>query len=179
MAHEPTRWLTVADVAEILGTSTQTVRRMIKAGELPASRASAAPRASWLIDAAEFERQREADAERAAIRQRLGGVVSSYGDDEFIEKLRARYPDVTVGGPDGPGLAQDLRARIDRRDLLERVERDMYADPAIRQQLEQLDDNERFEQEARELARRIRRAEKLRDRAIEILSEEDDQEGAV
>src|SRR5205814_6937132 len=101
MAHDPHKWLTIADVAAVLGTSTETVRRMIKAGELPASRASAAPRAAWLIDAAEFERQREADAERAAIRQRLGGVVTAFGDDEFVEKLKQRYPDVRVGSPDG------------------------------------------------------------------------------
>jgi excisionase family DNA binding protein len=174
MAHDPSKWLTVAEVAAVLGVSTETVRGKIKAGELPASRASNAPRAAWLIDAAEFERQREAEAERAAVRQRLGGVVSSYGDDEFIEKLKARYPDATVDSPHGPTLAEDLRARIDRRDLFERVEADMYADPGLRQQLEQLDDAERFEEEARELARRIRRAEKLRDRAIEILEEDDD-----
>jgi hypothetical protein len=173
MTHDPIRWLTVGDVAAILGTSTETVRRKIKAGELPASRASDAPHASWLIDAAEWERQREADIERAAIRQRLSGAVTGYGD-EFFEKLKERYPDVTVGSPDGPTLAEHARATIARHDLFERVERDMYADPGVRQQLERLDDAERFEEEARELARRVRRAERLRERALEILEDEDD-----
>jgi hypothetical protein len=36
-----------------------------------------------------------------------------------------------------------------------------------------LDENQRFEEKARELARRIRRAERLRDRALEILEEAD------
>jgi hypothetical protein len=167
------KWLTVADVAEMLGTSTETIRRMIKAGELPASRASNAPRAAWLIDAVEFQRQREADAERAAIRQRLGGVVTGRGD-EFVENLEQAYPGVTVGSPEGPTLAEHVRATIARHDLFDRIERDMYADPAIRERFETLDDAERFEEEARELARRIRRAERLRDRAIEILEEEDE-----
>jgi hypothetical protein len=174
MAHDPNKWLTVAEVAEILGTSTETVRRKIKALELPASRASDAPRAPWLIDAPEFERQRKADAERAAARRRLKGVVTAYGDDEFIEKLKQQYPDHRVSSPDGPTLAEHAQATIARHNLFERIERDMYADPEIRERLKALDEEQRFEEEARELARRIRRAEKLRDRACEILDEEDD-----
>jgi hypothetical protein len=50
----------------------------------------------------------------------------------------------------------------------------MYADPATRQRFEQLDEDARFEEEAQALARRIRRAERLRDRALEILDEDDD-----
>ena len=174
MEHSPdSQWLTVADVAAILGTSTETIRRMIKAGELPASRASNAPRAAWLIHAAEFERQREADAERAAIRQRLGGVVTGRGD-EFVEKLEQQYPDLTVGNPEGPTLAEHARATSARHDLFERLESEMAADPGLRQRLENLDEEQRFEEEARELAHRIRRAERLRDRAIEILEEEDE-----
>jgi excisionase family DNA binding protein len=174
MAESPDRkWLTIAEVAEIYGVSTETVRRKIKAGELPASRASDSPRAAWLIDEAEFERQREADAELAAVRQRLGGVVTGRGD-EFIEKLKERYPDVRVGSPDGPTLAEHARATIARHDLFERIESEMAADPSVWQRLEDLDDAERFEEEARELARRIRRAEALRDRALEILEDEDE-----
>jgi excisionase family DNA binding protein len=178
MAHDPSKWLTVAEVAAVLGVSTETIRGKIKAGELPASRASNAPRAAWLIDAAEFERQREAEVERAAVRQRLGGVVSSYGDDEFIEKLKARYPDATVDSPDGPTLAEHVRARIARHELLDRVEHEMAAemadDSAISERFEDLDEEQRFEEEARELARRVRRAERLRERALEILEEEED-----
>jgi excisionase family DNA binding protein len=174
MPNERSEWLTVSEVAAMLGTSTETIRRMIKAGELPASRASNAKRAAWLINAAAFERQRTADAERAAVRQRLGGVVVGRGE-EFTERLGKAYPGVTVGSPQGPSLADHARAIAARHDLFDRVEREMAADPSIRQQLEQLEEEERFEAEAQELARRVRRAERLRDRALEIL-EEDDQD---
>ena len=93
---------------------------------------------------------------------------------EFVEKLEQEYPGVTVGSPEGPTLAEHVRATIARHDLFDRVERDMYADPCVRQRFEALDEEQRFEEEARELARRIRRAERLRDRAIEILEEEDE-----
>jgi Helix-turn-helix domain len=176
MAHPPARkWLTVAEVAAMLGTSTETIRRRITVGELPASRASTAPHAAWLIDAAEFERQREADAERAAIRRRLGGVVVGRGD-EFAKKPAQHCPDARVGSPEGPTLADHTRAMIARHETFERLQRDMAADPGLREQFEALDEANRFEAEARELARRVRRSERLRDRVWEILDEEDQDE---
>jgi hypothetical protein len=77
----------------------------------------------------------------------------------------------------GPSLAEHARATIARHELFERIAREMAADPSVRQQLERLDDEERFEEEARELARRIRREERLRDRALEILDDEEDVDG--
>jgi|SRR5829696_4156495 len=73
--------------------------------------------------------------------------------------------------------AQHKLAGVDvayRLDVAQPFEREMYADPSVRQHLERLDDEERFQAEARELARRIRRAERLRERALEILDEEDE-----
>jgi hypothetical protein len=174
MANPPgSEWLTVSQVAEVLGTSTETVRRMIKAGELPASRASEAKRAPWLIHGPTWEHQREADIERAAIRQRLAGVVTGYGED-FARKVEAEYPDARVGSPGGPTLAEHTRAYLARQELFGQIQRDMRADPALRQRFEQLDENERFEAEARELARRVRRERQLWDRALEILDENDE-----
>src|SRR5215210_1841467 len=106
MADEK-KWLTVSEVAEILSTSTETVRRKIAAGELLASRASAAPRAAYLIDAAAFESQRESERQRAAVRQRLAGVVTTRG--EISEALAREHPDVRVGSAEGPTLAEYTR----------------------------------------------------------------------
>ena len=51
----------------------------------------------------------------------------------------------------------------------------MYDDPSIRQRFEQLDEEDLFEEEARELAL-ASALERLRDRALEILDEEDSDE---
>jgi hypothetical protein len=48
----------------------------------------------------------------------------------------------------------------------------MAADTSLQHTLDRLDEEERFEQEAQELARHIRR-ERLRDRALEIIDEGD------
>jgi predicted ArsR family transcriptional regulator len=160
-------WLTIKEVAELLGVVPMTVRRMIARLELPASRASNAPRAAWLINGPEWQRQREADAIRADARRRLGGAVSGYGDKEFVEKLRERYP----------AAAEHVRASIDRQDrqeLLERLEDEMRSDPGVQSRLRELDEADRIEAKAQELARRIREDEKVRARAREILSEDDD-----
>jgi hypothetical protein len=165
------KWLTVGEVAAILGVTTETVRNKIKRGELPASRASNAPHAAFLIDAAEFERQRAVDVELAAVRQRLAGVVTGRGE-EFIQQLEQQYPGVTVGAPDGPTLAEHVRATINRHELFERIQSEMAADPGVQSRLRELDEAERFEAEAQEIARRIRRDEELLKRAREILDEE-------
>jgi Helix-turn-helix domain len=188
MADEK-KWLTVRETAARLNRSEEMVRRMIRAGELPASRLSAAAKAPWMIDADELERQLKVHAERTAVRMRLdragvtvgrsvdsppqgGGVVIGRGEDFYAEIERA-YPGVKVGGPEGPPLADYLRQRDSRAELFDRIEREMYADPAVRQRFEKLDEEARFEEEARELARRIRRAERLRERALEILDEDE------
>jgi hypothetical protein len=165
-------WLTVAETAERLGCSEPAVRRMIQSHKLPASRATTAKRAPWMINAVALERQLDAEAQRAAVRERLAGAVVGYGD--FADKLEEAYPDTKVGSPEWPTLAEHARATIARHELFERVEREMYADPGVRQQLERLDEEERVEAEARELAQRIRRAERIRERALEILNEEDE-----
>jgi excisionase family DNA binding protein len=157
------KWLTVSEVALILGVSTETVRNMIKRGELPASRASNRKRAAFLIDADEWERQRARDAERAATRQRLVGVVTGRGE-EFFEQVEQQH---------GPATAEHLRERSAEHDLFERLQSEMATDPGFQARIRELDDAERIEAKAQELARRIREDEKVRDRAREILDEED------
>jgi hypothetical protein len=173
MASEP-KWLTVGQVAQILGVSTETVRNKIKRGELPATtRASNARRAAWLIDAAEFERQRAADVELAAVRQRLGGVVTSYGE-QFFENVEQQHPGVTVDIPGAPTLAEHLRGRSAEHDLFERLQAEMATNIGFRQSLDELDEADRIEAEAQELARLYRRDRAVHDRFREILDEEGD-----
>jgi excisionase family DNA binding protein len=175
-------WLTVRETAERLNLSEESVRRMIRTFQLPASRASGGARAPWVINAAALERQLEVDAHRRRVHeagivvgrvQEAGGNAVVGRGDDFAEELEQRYPDVRVGSPDGPTLAEYARATAARHELFDRIEREMAADPSVRQQLERLDEAERFEAEAQELARRVRRAERLRDRALEILDEDD------
>ena len=163
------KWLTVRETAEILGTSEEMVRRKIRAYELPASRLNYAPRSPWMINAAALQRRLEIDAHGKRVYDI--GIVVGHSIDEFAEKLEQRHPDVRVGSPDGPTLAEHARATAARHELFTQIEREEGAE--IRKRFEQLDEEQRFEEEAREYARRIRRAERLRDRALEILDEDD------
>ncbi len=171
-------WLTVSEVAEIEGVSTETIRRGIAAGKYPASRASDAPRAPWLINAVAYERQRQTHAERVAIRQRLAGMAGGYGPEgrEAAVDGAAAHNEWSPDQRDAE-LRRET-AKADREALLSTLHREMHEDPAIRQRFEQLDAEERFEAEARELAERVRRAERLRKRALELLEDEDEDEDA-
>jgi hypothetical protein len=162
------KWLTVAEVAAILDVTPETVRQKIKAGEFPAvRRASNAPHAAFLIDAAEWERQRARDVELAAARKRLGGrgVVTGYDAAEVVEQVREIH---------GPETADSLRATINRHELFERLQAEMADDPEFQRRLEELDEDERIEHAAQELAARARIADRVRKRAQEILDEDDD-----
>ena len=195
MEQKPDKqWLTVADVAAILGTSSMTVRRMIKRNELPAPRGQAA-QGALLGSSTRLSSSGKGllDVELAAMRQRLGGVrhpsglvtgpvVSGYGE-ELHEKVEQQFPGMTVD-PGGPTVGAHLRALSATHDALDELEqaareiaREMRADQGFQASLEALDEAERFEAEARELARRIRRDrrdEELLKRAREILDEDDD-----
>lgn len=177
MSTSPDRseWLTVSEVAEIEGVSTETVRRGISAGKYPASRASDAPHAPWLINAATYERRRKADAERAARRERLAGMGGGYGPAgrKAAVEAAARHSGLTED--EAAAELRRLNERDRREELLAHAERELRADPATRQRLEQLDDDARIEAEARELAARVRRAERIQKRAREILEEEGDE----
>jgi hypothetical protein len=167
--HEDKQWLTVRETAARLNTSEEMVRRKIRASELPASRLTDAARAPWMINAATLERQLEVEAHRKRVQE--AGIVVGRGDEGGPHDQALIGEVAAIHGSD---TAEALHKVMNRHNLFDRIERDMYADPAIRERFETLDDDERFEEEARELARRIRRAERLRDRALEILGEEDE-----
>lgn len=76
MVNPGKQWLTVSEVAAIEGVSTETIRRGIKAFKYPASRASDAPRAPWLIDAALYADGRTLDAEHSSARLQLATAAN-------------------------------------------------------------------------------------------------------
>jgi excisionase family DNA binding protein len=172
MANSPgPDWLTVSQVAEAMDTSTETVRRLIKAGKLPAARAGALPRSPWLINVPAWERQKRRDEIRARHLQRMAGVVVGYSDgggpadEAFVEDVERKH---------GPDTAESVKRVMDRGGLFDRLEREMAADPSVQEQLERLNEVDREEAEAQELARRTRRAERIRKRAEEILEDDDE-----
>jgi excisionase family DNA binding protein len=181
-------YLTVKEAAERLRQNEQTVRRRLREGSLPGVRVGEGARAAWRIPAAALEEMLDAEKDRlrremfgdahadtvAATRRRTAGMGGGYGPagaDAAADAAAAAY-----GLTDEQRLAlrERGRDRLARIELFERVEREMAADPSVRQQLERLDEEERVEAEARELAQRIRRAERIRERALEILNEEDE-----
>ena len=172
MAEQEKGWLSVKEAAERLGRSEDSVRRMIRAYKLPASRSSHGSRSAWLVSARGLERQLAADAERAAVRERLAGSGGGYGPEGRVAAVEA------AAAYQGASLTDDdrdkVRADYRRDEAMDRLAAEMYTDPAVRQSLEQLDEEERIEHAARELARRVRREERIRERALEILDEEDE-----
>lgn len=164
----PTKdWLTVSEVAEIEGVSTETIRRGIKAFKYPASRASAAPGAPWLINAAAYERRRESEARKRRLRERR--VVTAYADDEF---------DANVESVHGATGLEQVRQMRQRHEDLREAQRAVSNDPDLRRAFEQLDEDERIERAAQEIANRVRRDERIRQRAAQILEADDDEHHA-
>ena len=162
---EPKDWISVREAARLLGRSEESVRRSIRAYELPASRSGHGTRAAWLVNRRALERQQEIERQVAASRDRLdeAGVVVGHGE-EFFKRVERRH---------GAPVAAQLRAIHDRQATFEHLEREMHDDPSVRQALEQLDEEEQIEYAARELARRVRRQERTRERTLEILEEDD------
>ena len=116
-----------------------------------------------MIHAPTLERRLEVERVQQRIRDR--GIVTGHSDEgdpvdqAFVAEIGRRH---------GPETAAAVGEAMNRNNLIERGEQEMYADPGVRQQLERLDDERRFDEEARELARRVRCAERLRERALEI-----------
>jgi excisionase family DNA binding protein len=168
MSEHKSEFLTVRETATRLGQSEETVRRMIRAGELPASRAHrGGTRAPWLIHAAALERQMEMDAEIAEARERLdsAGVVTGRGP-EFLENVQRRH---------GLAVAEQLRQVMARHDALYEAARtvDEHSDE-YEHGFAELDEDEAIDQAAQRRAAWLRREERIHQRTLEILEEEDE-----
>jgi excisionase family DNA binding protein len=168
--HNGDELLSVEEAAEQLGVLPGTVSKMLREGRLRGRKQDPAREKSpWRVSRAELRRY-VARRDHKARMQRFyeaGGVVG-YSSD-FLDRLEA--------SPNPPEVKEQVRALFDKRELLDRAQRELYADEDALERLAELDEEARFEAEARELARRVRRAERLLDRALKILQEEDE-EGA-
>ncbi|MEQ9093550.1 MAG: helix-turn-helix domain-containing protein [Miltoncostaeaceae bacterium] len=91
------KWLTVRQTARRLGETEEAVRRMIRAGDLPAQKATSSARAPWVVDALALEDQIAEDEQLAKRRARMAGVVVGYGED-FHRQVAEAHPDTTVDG---------------------------------------------------------------------------------
>ena len=168
MSESP-EWLTVRQTAERLSLSEETVRRMIRNYELPASREHPGARAPWLINALVLERRLEADARR----KRLEGMGGGYGP-AGTEAAVAAAGEFNGWTPEQHAEALErLHERARQQELLDRVQREMSTD--LRRQFEELDEDIAIERTAQEIARRVRREERVRKRAAQILAADDDE----
>ena len=165
--------ITVAEAADRLKVHPETVRRRIRAGELEHVRAGAGRRGALGLYASEVDHVAKVEAHEQRMRE--SGVIVGRGD-EFLKQLDA--------SPNSSAVKADVRAAVEERDLFDRVARELHDDhPFARERLAQLDEQAREEAEAQEVARRMRdeltrrrRAERIYNRALEILAEDDDGE---
>lgn len=77
-AAEPTRFLTISDVAEELTTSTSQIRALIRAGDLPAIQIGG--RGQWRIERTKLEDYITDAYQRTAEAIRQGNMPENTGD---------------------------------------------------------------------------------------------------
>jgi excisionase family DNA binding protein len=156
-------FLTIPETAAELRVSPATVRRRIKAGELPAYQPGGPG------SAVRIERSVLDDLQRESPRSVSTYSVSTrHGREDLIELVGRTY---------GADWRASLVEHFRRSDLLAETARvvDDFAEGTGLD--EELDYREQVEVEAHELARRHRHAERVRERALEILEQEQEQEG--
>ena len=166
--------LTVEAVAERTGVSRFTVLRWIAAHELFAVRDGKGQKAPWRIPREDFEALVAARADEERMRDlRERGMVVGYGDD-FLKQLKQ--------SPNTPAVKAAVHAAYNASLTQEQVA-ELLNDETIAEQFEKLDEAEAIEAAAQRLAvqmrderARVRRAERIYDRAREILADEDDGE---
>ena len=161
-------WITVPEAAERLGTSEEMVRRYIRQGRLFAKRSGRGVHSPWLVDA----HQVAADAVSGEIKTRLAraGVVTGRGgtpeaDAAFREDVRKVHGDDTA---DAAGVAMDRVALIEQAAAAVESQR-----AELWPQFHELDEAEQIELAAREIADRVLRAERIRQRVREIVEDDE------
>ena len=164
---ETTEWVPVRVAAVRLAGSEEAIRRRIRAGEIPAVKAGRGARAPWLVDTSGL-----INAEHAALRERLDQAGVVHGRTGTPQADRA-YAD-KVGHRHGDDWRRATLDHLTRRALLEQAAGVVEAAGAnLEGQFADIDDEDAVEAEAQELARRVRRAERIRERAAEILDEDE------
>ncbi len=164
-------WLTVAEVAAELGVKTGTVAKMCSDGRLWGSKEDPAREKSpWRVHRSHLDRY----IARRDFERRTRGIVAAYrgpdGDAEF---------DAAMENTHGRDAMQQVRALRERHDLLQEAARAVSADADLKRAFEALDEDEIIERTAHEIAGRVRRQERIRNRAAQILAGDDDDHHAA
>lgn len=148
-----TKW-----AAEHLGVSVRTVHNLRRRFELHGEQEGTGTTSPWYFDRREVEQLAEdRDHER-----RTRESVVGYGD--FDQQVEVRH---------GRPAMEQLRKIRERHELLQRVADEVRGDADLRRAFETLDDDEIIERAAHEIAGRVRREERIRRRAAEILAADD------
>jgi excisionase family DNA binding protein len=153
---------TVPEAAKLLDLHPESVRRLIRSGHLYAERSTSGKRSAFAIDRAQLERF----AEQRAAGRRIdrAGVVASYDPREFADEVERKH---------GKPVADELRARMARLDALDQLITTIDS-TGLDSEFEQLDHEQHIEQRAQELAAQVRKRERIRNRALELLDEDAD-----
>lgn len=156
-------WLTVAEVAAELGVKTGTVAKMCSDGRLWGSKEDPAREKSpWRVHRSHLDRY----IARRDFERRTRGIVAAYRDDEFDAEMERVH---------GQEKAAQVRKIRQQHELLEMAAREVNADADLRREFERLDEDEIIERTAQEIAGRVRRQERVRNRAAQILAADDDE----
>jgi excisionase family DNA binding protein len=154
------RLMSTRKTAERLGISVASVRRKIANGEIPARRSG--PGASWHVEIDRLERQM---ADDRASQERARGRIMGYDPDEFARNVETMY---------GSEAADIVRASQRSGAIGDEVDKLFGESDAA--ELAKLDRKARFEEQAREIAARVRDRERLMRRVEELLNEWDEEE---
>lgn len=151
--------VSVPEAAERLGVAEETIRRQIREGKLPATRAGGGERAPWRISVAYLEHVLAVKRHEDQVRKhREVGLVGGRGE-ESLQQIKQTH---------GPELAERARENLRRARAAELV----YSVEDFG--FEKLDDErgraDSIERAARALAARMRWEEQVCARAVEILA---------
>lgn len=165
------RELINARLPEGESVSKEWVRLQVKSGRIRADK-GAARTAAYQLN--EYDVKRVAEIEAHERRKRLYGGGYGPAGREAAVAAAAEFNGWT---PEQHAEALErLHERARQQELLDRVQREMSTD--LRRQFEELDEDIAIERTAHEIANRVRREERIRRRAAQILADDDEHHDA-
>lgn len=157
--------LGLQETADITGLTVDSVRRHCRSGRLPGVKVAAGtPKPQWRIVKSALERRMHVEAHKARVRE--AGIVVGYerDNDAFDRQMEEVH---------GRDAMEQIRAIRQRQEDVRAAARAVSDDPDLRRAFEKLDEDERIERAAQEIAGRVRREERIRRRAAQILAADD------
>lgn len=157
--------LLVPEIARRTGEHEETIRRKLRDGEIWGDKVAGG---AW--GATEQAVKHYIDVRDHERRMRKSGIVVGYGEgEEFDAEFAARVEKVH-----GRATADSLRKVQARHRLFEQIADEVRGDADLKRAFEKLDDDEVIERTAHEIAGRVRREERIRRRAAQILAADDE-----